>query len=429
VKVLLIGGGGREHALGWKIAQSPQLSKLYLLPGNPGLTPLGETLSLAETDPVAITDFAKSEAIDLVVVGPEAVLATGLGDLLRASGIACFGPGKEAAQLETSKSFMKDVCATAGAPTAAYGKFSDAEGAKAFLREQTAPFVIKADGLAAGKGVIITQTLDEADAAVDDMLGGRFGDAGAELIIEEFMDGEEASFFAVSDGETIISMIAVQDHKRAYDGDKGPNTGGMGAYSPAPVFTQAVYERTMDEIIKPVIKEMRQRGTPYIGVLYAGLMIKNERPRLIEINARFGDPECQIMMCRMKSDFLPILYAAATGNLAGQEITWDDGAAALVVMAAEGYPGAYKKGSVIEGVEAATALPGVTVFHAGTKEADGRLLSNGGRVLNITATGSDIGEAITRAYKGIDAINWPGGFYRRDIAWRALERDTPERNP
>jgi len=434
VKVLLIGGGGREHALGWKIAQSPQLSKLYLLPGNPGLTPLGETLSLAETDPVAITDFAKSESIDLVVVGPEAVLATGLGDLLRAAGIACFGPGKEAAQLETSKSFMKEVCAAAGAPTAAYGKFSNAgakgaKSAKAFLREQTAPFVIKADGLAAGKGVIIAQTLAEADAAVDDMLGGRFGDAGAELIIEEFMDGEEASFFAISDGETIIPMIAAQDHKRAYDGDKGPNTGGMGAYSPAPVFTQTVYERTMDEIIKPVIKEMRQRGAPYIGVLYAGLMIKDERPRLIEINARFGDPECQIMMCRMKSDFLPILYAAATGALAGKEISWGDGAAALVVMAADGYPGAYKKGSVIEGVETANTLPGVTVFHAGTKNVDGQLLSNGGRVLNITATGSDIREAITRAYKGIDAIDWPGGFYRRDIAWRALERDNPDGTP
>ena len=428
MKVLLIGGGGREHALGWKIAQSPQLSKLYLIPGNPGLTPLGETLSLAETDPVVITDFAKTEAIDLVVVGPEAVLATGLGDMLRAAGIACFGPGKVAAQLETSKSFMKDICAAAGAPTAAYGKFANAEGAKAFLREQTAPYVIKADGLAAGKGVIIAQTLTEADAAVDDMLGGRFGAAGAELIIEEFMDGEEASFFAISDGETIIPMIAAQDHKRAYDGDKGPNTGGMGAYSPAPVFTQAVYERTINEIIKPVIAQMHQRGAPYIGVLYAGLMIKDERPRLIEINARFGDPECQIMMCRMKSDFLPILYAAATGALAGHEIDWDDGAAALVVMAAEGYPGAYIKGSVIEGVEAANALPGVTVFHAGTKDDDGRLLSNGGRVLNITATGDDIREAIARAYAGIDAINWPGGFYRRDIAWRALKRDTQERN-
>jgi phosphoribosylamine---glycine ligase len=426
VKVLLIGGGGREHALGWKIAQSPQLSKLYLAPGNPGLTPLGETVSIAETDPVAITDFAKNETIDLVVVGPEAPLAAGLGDRLRAAGVACFGPDKEAAKLETSKSFMKEVCAAAGAPTAAYGKFSAAKAAKAFLRDQTAPYVIKADGLAAGKGVIIAETLTDADAAIDDMLGGRFGDAGDQLVIEEFMDGEEASFFAITDGEAIVPMIAAQDHKRAYDGDKGPNTGGMGVYSPAPVFTQTVYERTMSQIIEPVIAQMRQRGAPYVGVLYAGLMIKDEQPRLIEINARFGDPECQVMMRRMKSDFLPLLYAAATGTLAGSSIEWSKDAAALVVMAADGYPGAYQKGSVIKGVEAANALPGITVFHAGTKEANGQLLSNGGRVLNICATGGAIRDAIERAYAGVAAIDWPGGFYRRDIGWRALDRDTPD---
>ncbi|WP_411817286.1 phosphoribosylamine--glycine ligase [Hyphococcus sp. DH-69] len=422
MKVLLVGGGGREHALGWKIAQSPELSKLYLVPGNPGLNHLGETLPLSDGDIEAIADFAAESKIDLVVVGPEAPLAAGLGDLLRDKGIACFGPDRAAAQLEASKSFMKDVSKAAGAPTAAYGKFTDAEPAKAFLRDQTAPYVIKADGLAAGKGVVIAETLADAETAVDDMLAGQFGAASASIVIEEFMHGEEASFFAITDGKTIVPLLDAQDHKRAFDGDKGPNTGGMGAYSPAPVFTQAVYDRTMREIIEPVVAEMAKRGTPYVGVLYAGLMIENEKPRLVEFNARFGDPECQILMRRLRSDILPLLYKAATGALDGVTLDWSDDAAALVVMAADGYPGSYEKGSPIGGIDTANQLPGVVVFHAGTKSNDGEIVANGGRVLNISATGATIDEAVERAYAGIAAIDWPQGFYRKDIAWRALEK-------
>jgi len=424
VNVLLIGGGGREHALGWKIAQSPRLSKLYVAPGNPGLHHIGAHLAIDAADIEAVLTAARDKAIDLVVIGPEAPLAAGLGDALRAVGIACFGPDKAAARLETSKSFMKEVCAGAGAPTAAYGNFTEAGEAKAFLRAQRPPFVIKADGLAAGKGVVIAEDLAAADAAVDDMLAGKFGAAGQEILIEEFMRGEEASFFALSDGRHVLPMIAAQDHKRAFDGDKGPNTGGMGAYAPAPVFTTAVYERAMRDIIEPVVREMRARGAPYRGVLYAGLMIEDERPRLVEFNARFGDPECQILMRLLRSDVLPVLYAAATGALEGCELGWSDDAAALVVMAARGYPGAYEKGSLIKGVEAAEALAGVVVFHAGAKEEDGALLADGGRVLNVTATGASIREAVARAYEGVDAIDWPDGFYRRDIGWRALERET-----
>ena len=423
MKVLLVGSGGREHALAWKIAQSPELSKLYLAPGSAGLNQFGENLSFGDGDIEAIADFAAETAIDLVVVGPEAPLAAGLGDLLAAKHIPCFGPSKAAAQLESSKSFMKDVSRAAGAPTAGYGRFTEAAPAKAFLREQDAPYVIKADGLAAGKGVVIAETLDDADAAVDDMLGGQFGDASTAIVIEEFMRGEEASFFAITDGENILPLIDAQDHKRAFDGDKGPNTGGMGAYSPAPVFTPAVYERTMKEIIEPVVKEMRARGAPYVGVLYAGLMIENERPRLVEFNARFGDPECQILMRRLQSDILPLLYRAATGELKDAKADWSDDAAALVVIAADGYPGAYQKGSEIKGVEAANSLPGVVVFHAGTKRDGDRLLANGGRVLNVTATGADIKDAVARAYAGVAAIDWPQGFYRNDIGWRALDRN------
>ncbi len=438
MKVLLIGGGGREHALGWKIAQSPLLTNLYLAPGLPGLNCLdkkntgetiqSETVAAPPDDPQALSAFAAENEIDLVVVGPEAPLADGLGDALRARGVPCFGPDRAAAALETSKRFMKEVCAAAGAPTAAYGHFKTAADARAFLRTQTAPYVVKADGLAAGKGVVIAQTLDEADAAVDAMLGGRFGAAGEEIVIEEFMDGEEASFFAITDGTAILPLIAAQDHKRAHDGDAGPNTGGMGAYSPAPVFTETVRERTMKTIVEPVVAEMKARGTPYAGVLYAGLMIKDETPRLVEINARFGDPECQVLMRRLDSDLLPLLHAAATGTLAGKTARWRDEAAALVVMAAKGYPGAYEKGSEISGVDAANALPGVVVFHAGTKLGDdGALLANGGRVLNVTATGADIAEAVARAYAGVDAVDWPEGFYRKDIAWRALARAEGER--
>ncbi len=425
MKVLLIGGGGREHALGWKIAQSPLLSKLYVDPGNPGLNHIAAPVSRDGTadwaSPRAIVAFAQENDVDLVVVGPEAPLAAGLGDKLRAAGIACFGPDRNAARLETSKSFMKEICTAVGAPTAAYGNFTDAGPAKAFLREQTAPYVIKADGLAAGKGVVIAESLEDADAAVDDMLGGQFGDASAEIVIEEFMDGEEASFFVVTDGETILPMISAQDHKRAFDGDKGPNTGGMGAYSPAPVFTDDVRAKTLEHIIEPVVAELARRGSPYVGVLYAGLMIKNGNPRLVEFNARFGDPECQIMMRLLRSDLLPVLHGAATGALKGHTFEWSSDAGALVVMAAKGYPGSYEKGSVIRGVDAANGMPGVVVFHAGTKQDSDLLHANGGRVLNITATGSDIREAIDRAYDGVDAIDWPNGFCRRDIGWRALE--------
>ncbi len=422
VKVLLIGGGGREHALGWKIAQSPVLSKLYLAPGSPGLNHIGEALTIAEGDVSALVQFSQDNHVDLVVIGPEAQLAAGLGDALREAGVACFGPDKAAAKLETSKSFMKEVCAASDAPTAAYGKFTQSAEAKAFLREQNAPYVIKADGLAAGKGVVIAESLSDADAAVDEMLDGQFGEASAAIVIEEFMRGEEASFFAITDGERILPMIAAQDHKRAFDGDKGPNTGGMGAYSPAPVFTNTVYERTMRTIIEPVVAEMAQRGTPFQGVLYAGLMIEDEQPRLVEFNVRFGDPECQIMMRLLKSDFLPVLYAAATNSLSGHKLDWSQDAAALVVMANDGYPGAYKKGSEIKGVDAANEVEGVVAFHAGTKQSDGALLANGGRVLNVTATGPTIRDAIRRAYTGVEKIDWPQGFYRRDIGWRALEK-------
>lgn len=420
MKVLLIGGGGREHALGWKIAQSADLSKLYLAPGSPGLNDLGEKIDVNPSDCQALTQFASKNSIDLVVVGPEAPLVDGIGDMMRAAGIACFGPDTGAAKLETSKSFMKEICAAAGAPTAAFGKFDEADGAKEFLRSQTAPYVIKADGLAAGKGVVIAQSLSEADEAVDAMLGGQFGEAGNSIVIEEFMHGEEASFFVLCDGENVLPMIAAQDHKQAFDGDKGPNTGGMGCYSPAPVFTQIVRERTIDEIIRPVVDEMKARGTPYIGVLYAGLMIDKDQPRLVEFNARFGDPECQILMRLMKSDLLDILYRTATGALANASLDWRDEAAALIVMAAKGYPGAYEKGDIIKGIDKANSMDDVLVFHAGTKNVDGAIAANGGRVLNITATGPDIRSAIATAYKGVDAIDWPGGFYRSDIGWRAL---------
>ncbi len=420
MKVLLIGGGGREHALGWKIAQSPHLSKLYLIPGNPGLNQHGEILDVSANDIPGMTAAAQTHGVDLVVVGPEAPLSEGLGDALRAAGIACFGPDKKPARLETSKKFMKEICAAAGAPTASYGSFEDKTAAKAFLKSFDPPFVIKADGLAAGKGVVIAETLHDAEAAIDDMLAGQFGDASASIVIEEFMAGEEASFFVLTDGDAILPLIAAQDHKRAYDGDKGPNTGGMGAYSPAPVFTEKVRERTMETIIRPVIEEMKARGEPYQGVLYAGLMVENETPRLVEFNARFGDPECQVLMRLLNSDLLPALHAAATGTLSEVSLGWSDEACALIVMAAEGYPGAYEMGSIIRGVDSANAQPGVVVFHAGTDERDGALVSNGGRVLNITATGPDIKSAVAQAYEGVAAIDWRQGFYRRDIGWRAI---------
>ncbi|MCA8887525.1 MAG: phosphoribosylamine--glycine ligase [Parvularculaceae bacterium] len=421
MKVLLVGGGGREHALGWKIAQSPLLDRLYLAPGNPGLNRLGECLDIDPENIDEIVEAARSRCVDLVVVGPEAPLAAGIADQLAERSIPCFGPSAAAARLESSKAFMKDVAVAAGAPTAAYGRFRQSAPAKQFLRSQRAPYVIKADGLAAGKGVIIADTLAEADQAVDDMLAGAFGDAGAEIVIEEFLDGEEASFFVITDGVNITQMIGVQDHKRAFDGDKGPNTGGMGAYAPAPVFTDKVRENVMTRIIRPVIAEMARRGAPYKGVLFAGLMIGGNGPKLIEFNARFGDPECQVMMRLLNSDILPVLHAAATGGLHDVTLDWSKDACALVVMASKGYPGAYEKGSPITGLERAQKRDGVVVFHAGTKELGGKIVANGGRVLNVTARGRSIVQAVSRAYEAVDDIDWPEGFYRHDIAWRALK--------
>lgn len=421
MKVLLVGGGGREHSLGWKIAQSPLLTRLYLAPGSPGLNVLGEPLGISADDIDGIVKAARSIGVDLVVVGPEAALAAGLADRLAEVAIPCFGPSAAAAELESSKGFMKEVATSVGAPTAAFERFDDIDRAKAHLRTRRAPFVVKADGLAAGKGVIIAATLDEADSAIESLLGGALGDAGREIIIEDYLEGEEASFFVITDGATALPMIAVQDHKRAFDGDKGPNTGGMGAYAPAPVFTDDVCEKTMQRIIEPVIAEMARRGRPFKGVLFAGLMIGEDSPRLIEFNARFGDPECQVMMRLLNSDILPVLFAAATGALKDHDLEWSQESCALVVMASKGYPGAYARGSEIKGLEKAERCEGVVVFHAGTKQRGGALVANGGRVLNVTACGPSIRDAVERVYEGVEKIDWPEGFYRRDIAWRALK--------
>ena len=420
MKVLLVGGGGREHALGWKIAASPRLDTLFLAPGNPGLDGLGTPIGIGSDDIDALVGFADENTVDLVVVGPEAPLAAGLADALGARGIACFGASQAAAQLETSKAFMKDVAASAGVPTARHGVFTEPASAYAFLTSLTPPFVIKADGLAAGKGVVIAQTRAEAEEAINAMFAGRFGEAGARVLIEEFMTGEEASFFVITDGTDFVALPAAQDHKRALDGDQGPNTGGMGAYAPAPIFTETVRQRTIDTIIVPTLAEMRRRAMPYRGVLYAGLMIENEVPRLVEFNARFGDPECQALMRLIDGDILPLLMAAGRGALGDQSVSVTDEAVALIVLAARGYPDAYEKGETITGIADAEAGAGIVVFHAGTKQVDGALVSHGGRVLNITATGPDIRTAVDRAYAAAAKINWPGGRYRRDIAWRAL---------
>lgn len=428
MKVLLIGSGGREHALAWKIARSPVMEKLCMVPALcrhrfPDPRKILAVSSERLSAPPDIAAFAHENAVDLVVIGPEAPLAAGAGDMLRKKGIACFGPDRAAARLETSKSFMKEICSAGGIPAAASRSFSTAGEAVEFLKTSSPPYVVKADGLAAGKGVIIAGTLPEAICAVHDMFGGRFGDAGRKVLIEEFLEGEEASFFALADGTDVVPLLAVQDHKRAFDGDRGPNTGGMGAYSPVGIFTGAVLARTMEMIVRPLVSVMKERGTPYTGVIFAGLMIRNGMPRLIEVNARFGDPECQVLMRRMKSDILPLLYAAATGNLAGMTVDWHDSACALVVMASKGYPGTYRTGSVIGNVEKADSLPGVVVFHAGTRTADGKLTAAGGRVLNVTGAGVTVHDAVERAYKGVRTISWPEGHYRTDIAWRASGHD------
>jgi phosphoribosylamine---glycine ligase len=425
MKVLVVGGGGREHALCWKLAQSPLLTKLWCAPGNAGIADSAECVKIAAEDVPALVDFAKTHAIDLAVIGPEAPLCLGLADRLTEAGIRVFGPSQAAAQLEGSKGFMKDVVWKAGIPTAWYGRFTDMDSAKAFIREKGAPIVVKTDGLAAGKGVVVAMTLDEALQAVDDMMGAKvFGDAGDELVVEEFLDGEEASFFALCDGKTALGLVAAQDHKRVGDGDTGPNTGGMGAYSPAPVATPDLEAQVMDACILPAIRTMAEIGTPYTGVLFAGLMFTSTGPKLLEFNVRFGDPECQVLMMRMKSDLLPVLLAASEGRLNEVSLDWRDECALVVVMAAAGYPASYKKNTVIGGLDKADAVVGVKVLHAGTAlNEKGQVVAAGGRVLGVTALGGTVKQARERAYQAVDALDWPEGFCRRDIAWRALARD------
>jgi phosphoribosylamine--glycine ligase len=421
MKVLLIGSGGREHALAWKLAQSPLLTKLYAAPGNPGIAEHAELLPLDIDDQAAILDVCLAQAIDFVVVGPEGPLVAGLADLLRSQGVTVFGPSKAAAQLEGSKGFTKDICARYGIPTGAYKRFTTADEAKAYVAEQGAPIVVKADGLAAGKGVTVAMTVEEALAAIDDCFDGAFGTAGAEVVVEAFLDGEEASFFCLSDGKTALALATAQDHKRVGDGDTGPNTGGMGAYSPAPVMTPDMVERTMKEIIEPTIRGMAESGYPFTGVFFAGLMITAKGPELIEYNVRFGDPECQVLMMRLKSDLLQLLYAAATGSLNQVSAEWSDEVALTVVMASKGYPGPYDKATPI--AELPPTAAGEKIFHAGTTLQNGLLVATGGRVLSVTATGNSAGDAKAAAYRLVDQVNWENGFCRRDIGWRAVERE------
>lgn len=420
MNILILGGGGREHALAWAIAQNPKCDQLFCAPGNAGIAQVADCVDINPEDGDAVVALCADESISFVVVGPEAPLAAGVADTLRAAGILTFGPSAAAAQLEVSKSFTKEICDACGADTAAYGHFTDAEAAKTYVREQGAPIVIKADGLAAGKGVVVAMELGEALTAIDDMFGGAFGVAGAEVVIEEFMEGEEASFFVLSDGENVLPIGTAQDHKRAFDGDKGPNTGGMGAYSPAPVMTDEITQKALNETIKPTIAEMAKRGTPFQGVLYAGFMIKDGQPRLVEYNVRFGDPECQAIMMRLGAQVLDALLACAEGKLAETRINWADDHALSVVYAADGYPGSYEKGTAIKGLEGLNDGSTLHVFHAGTQAKNGKTLATGGRVLAITARGETLQQAHDRAYKSIEKIDWPEGFYRKDIGWRAL---------
>lgn len=421
MRVLLIGSGGREHALAWKLAQSPLLTALYAAPGNPGIGEEATLVDLDIADDSAVLAFCRRESIDFVVVGPEAPLVAGLADTLRTGGLAVFGPSAAAAQLEGSKGFTKDVCAKYSIPTGAYQRFTSADPARAYVRAQGAPIVIKADGLAAGKGVTVAMTLDEALEAVDSCFSGTFGAAGAEVVVEAYLDGEEASFFCLCDGKTALPLASAQDHKRVGDGDTGPNTGGMGAYSPAPVMTAQMVERTMREIIEPTIAGMADSGHPFTGVLFAGLMITAKGPELIEYNVRFGDPECQVLMMRLKSDLLPLLYAAATGTLANVDADWRDEVALTVVMASKGYPGPYEKNTPIGKLPPEDAA--TKVFHAGTALKDGQLVATGGRVLNVTAKGATVRAAQAAAYAALDMVEWENGFCRRDIGWQAVKRE------
>ena len=420
MNILILGGGGREHALAWAVKQNPKCSKLVVAPGNAGIAELADCAPLDILDGPQVVSFCAEHAIDFVIVGPEAPLAAGIADQLRAAGFLVFGPSKAAAALEASKSFTKSICDACGAPTAAYAHFTTLDAAKAYLAGQSYPIVIKADGLAAGKGVVIAETKAVADAALEDMFGGTFGTAGAEVVIEEFMTGEEASFFVLCDGTDILPIGTAQDHKRVGEGDTGPNTGGMGAYSPAPILTEATAQHTLDEIVRPVVNEMANRGTPYQGVLYVGLMIEEGAPRLVEFNVRFGDPEAQVLMMRLGGQILDLLEATARGTLASAKVNWADDHALTVVMAAKGYPGSYEKGSVIGGLEQLPQDSKRMVFHAGTKAIEGAITASGGRVLNVTARANSLEAAQTEAYALTDKIDWPEGFCRRDIGWRAL---------
>ncbi|HEX9777390.1 MAG TPA: phosphoribosylamine--glycine ligase [Geopsychrobacteraceae bacterium] len=425
MKILVVGGGGREHALVWKIAQSPLVETIYCAPGNPGIAELAECVHIAADEIDALCDFAKAEQIDLTVVGPEVPLTMGIVDTFQAAGLEIFGPNRAAARIEGSKEFSKDLMAKYKIPTAAYRSFTDHAAAVAYIREQGAPIVVKADGLAAGKGVFVAMTEQQGIAAVDEIMRDKvFGAAGASVVIEEFMAGEEASFFAFTDGKNILPLASSQDHKRVYDNDEGPNTGGMGAYSPAPVVTAALHDTIVETIVKPTIDGMARDGCPYVGILYVGLMIAAGQPRVVEFNARFGDPEAQPLLMRMKSDIVPVLQACARGRLTQDSIEWHDKAAVCVVMASGGYPAAFEKGLPIEGLDAAAEIEDVMVFHAGTSLKDGRIVNNGGRVLGVTGLGDTVQAAIDKAYRGVRAISWQHVHYRKDIGARALNRST-----
>ncbi|WP_445942624.1 phosphoribosylamine--glycine ligase [Roseicyclus sp.] len=420
MNILILGGGGREHALAWAVLQNPKCDRLIVAPGNAGIDKIAECAALDITDGEAVVGFAVEESIDFVIIGPEGPLAAGVADALMAAGVLVFGPSRDAARLEASKTFTKEICDACGAPTAGWARFTDAASAQAYVTARGAPIVVKADGLAAGKGVVVAETVDQALAAITDMFGGAFGAAGAEVVIEDFMAGEEASFFVLSDGQNVLPIGTAQDHKRIGDGDTGPNTGGMGAYSPAPILSDAVAALALEQIVKPTVAEMAKRGTPYRGVLYAGLMIENGQPRLVEYNARFGDPECQVLMMRLGGQALDLMLACAEGRLAEVAVNWADDHALTVVMAAKGYPGAYAKGSVIAGLESLPEDSHQMVFHAGTRAVDGTIRADGGRVLNVTARGATLQEARDRAYGMVAQVDWPEGIYRQDIGWRAL---------
>lgn len=423
MQVLVIGGGGREHTLVWKLAQSKKVTKLYAAPGNPGMKDLAECVDLDIADLDGLADWAEKHAIDLTVVGPEAPLVAGIVDVFKARGLTIFGPSAKAAEIEGSKIFSKELMEKYGVPTAFFKVCDNLADARAFVEEKGAPIVIKADGLAAGKGVVVAMTRDEALAALDEMMGAhKFGSAGNRVVIEEFMEGEEASLLAFTDGKTIVPILAAQDHKRVNDGDQGPNTGGMGAYCPAPVMTDALKEKTVKEVLRPIVDALAKEGRPYSGCLYAGLMIKGDSVKVVEFNARFGDPETQVVLPLLKSDLAEIMVACANGTLTPDLVEWSDKAAVCVVMASGGYPASYKKGIPITGLKAANAMDDVVVFHAGTREEDGKILTNGGRVLGVTAVADDIPSAQQKAYDAVDKIHFDGAHYRQDIAWRALRR-------